>query len=178
MNNECKSHDAFNIIYIVLLLKYLLLYFVDYNVTLYRIICISKIVYCIIDIIWLYLIPSAILINTNIIFIHHILTMILVWISYINSNLFFMITPIGLLVEINTLLGILKRYINCDTLFKISWIFFRLIMFPILNYYFIKLSAGLPFIQKIISIFFSVVFTVLIFVYSYIKRHYLFSITG
>jgi uncharacterized protein YacL len=51
-------------------------------------------------------------------------------------------------------------------------------MFPSLNYYFIKLSAGLPFIQKIISIFFSVVFTVLIFVYSYIKRHYLFSITS
>ena len=71
-----------------------------------------------------------------------------------NSNLFFIITPIGLLVEINTLLGILKRYINCETLFKISWILLRLVMFPILNYYFIKLSESLPFLEKLISIFF------------------------
>jgi hypothetical protein len=134
-----KYHDEFNLFALPLICIINCLY-LQYQGIFSILNFIIFLLYIIIDIIWLVLKPESVQSPSTIIY-HHIIC-IFGWFIPIFEPDFSMWISMALLVEINTFFLIAKRFFNHNAiltvLFWFSWVLFRVIMYPLLVYFFYK----------------------------------------
>jgi hypothetical protein len=147
---EVKVHDIFNIVVLSILLTVNLIYLIKLpylalgESLLFFILFSLTTVYFVIDTIWIFFVPKAVLSRPATLMVHHILAVLSLSIPLFYGE-FRRYMPALLLLEVNTLLLTLRR--NCmygsrlyqllDISFKLSWVSFRLVMLPILFILFI-----------------------------------------
>jgi len=97
-------------------------------------------IYICVDIVWIYLIPASVHGNqSTTVMVHHLVTLTQLVIPWLHQNLSWHFA-ITLVVEINTLVLVCRRsvplhsaaYRALDFLFYVTWISFRLLLFPLL----------------------------------------------
>ena len=103
-------------------------------------------IYLIVDSLWILIIPQSILSSPKLIVAHHIATLIYIYFPWYYGNLYGILCSSDCMVEINTLIIVLRRralentFIRkiLDGLFLITWLCFRIIIFPIVAYFMIQ----------------------------------------
>jgi TLC domain len=152
-----RDHDYFNIVCLIIIVILDAIYLIHttdlhklgtdelgigYD-ALFQAVYLSFASYLVADLVWVYLIPDCVLADPKSILIHHLVT--LVFISYpLYSKKYSWHMAITVSVECNTLALITRR--NCqqgsimfhisNISFYITWGVFRLVLFPILTYFF------------------------------------------
>jgi hypothetical protein len=99
--------------------------------------------YLIIDTIWIYLYPKCVVTDHRGLLLHHLLCIPLCAVPYLEPQ-FSWHMIFALSTEFNTFLIVLRRQLEvgtfihrlCDTLFYITWVVLKLILFPWLSYFY------------------------------------------
>ena len=149
-------HDMFNIVFLSIILIEVIIYLTRVDWTLLGtyeigysqydltyIICGTFIGYLIIDVIWILLIPKAVPSSPTSLIIHHAFALFQIF-AVATYPWLGLSAALSLLVEINTIFLVLKRNVRqvsfefniCWFGFYSTWLLLRLIMYPILSYYF------------------------------------------
>ena len=136
---------------------------------IFLLLCRNFLLYLFIDILYFFFDCLPLKVSKKEIIFHHLITILLIIISFAHPYELKNITCITLLVEFNTLCVILKRYKIPFTnfLFYITWIVQRLLMFPILSYFYINSCYYLE--NYFYEYYLSILGSVLITLYSYIQ---------
>ena len=144
---QCYYHDIFN------LLSLILIVIVDshylYNVAIgdenssakTTLVCVGS--YMLLDSLYCLLIPSALPTNSPwLIITHHMITLAYSYFPWYHQEIYGVACATMAMVEVNTIFNILRRNAKPDTfernlfenLFLISWLFFRIGVFPYMTY--------------------------------------------
>lgn len=140
-----KRHDIFNVIVIPIiiffLLKFLCAYSVDKNTPFIHV-CLVGEIYFLVDAVWLIAYPRSVA-SPNVIIAHHVVAALGWYMPMLNPSVAGYACAC-MLVEINTFFLIGRRVIGDNEMLKvlfkmcfhISWISLRIVMYPVLLYYF------------------------------------------
>jgi hypothetical protein len=154
---EVKMHDMFNIIVLAIIVGIDINYLwkatdvskigtdqigEDYY-DLSKILLVSFTIYLLVDFCWILIVPKCVMSNPYGLLVHHIACLLLILFPW-NHNEFAWHAAANISVEINTLFLTLRRnavqnsklYHFYTVMFYISWVFLRLILYPILVVFF------------------------------------------
>jgi hypothetical protein len=139
-----KRHDVFNVLVIPIIIYFLLRFFFDYYAdrsTPFYPVCMVGEIYFFVDAAWLIIFPRSVA-SPRIIIAHHAVAA-LGWYTPMWKPPLAVYASACLLVEINTFFLIGRRVIDNEVLksvfkvcFHISWIALRVVMYPMVLYFF------------------------------------------
>ena len=152
-SSELKTHDVFNLVVLTLLVVIDLVYLVfatdfsqlgtdsigENHRDISDVLLIGFTLYLVIDLLWVIYIPTCVASSPASIITHHIACLVLIYVPWTLRH-FSWHLAVNLLVEINTLFLTARRNVSSksfmfklfDGLFYLTWVVFRLVLFPIL----------------------------------------------
>lgn len=132
-------HDYFNLCVLPLICA-INLYFLAVDRSAYWVEYFSFLAYLIVDTVWLFAVPGSVVSPTTVI-AHHLVCIVGWSLPVFNDLKYHDWLSYGILVEINTWLLTARRNFKesflLNFLFYLTWVGFRLIMYPIILYYFV-----------------------------------------